>query len=152
MSKSPNTLAMKEIESETTAVWVALNLAYRSVHREMEKALKEAGLPSLRWYDVLWELERSRDGMRPFELENGLLFEQSNLSRMLRRIVDEGLIQAFAYEGDGRGKVLRITAKGRRLRKRMWQIYGPQIESHFGKIVDANKAGKLVSILKPLIF
>ncbi len=142
---------MKIMGSEPTAFWVALNLAYRSVHRDMEEALKQAGLPSLRWYDVLWELERAPDGMRPFELENDLLFEQSNLSRTLRRIVGEGLVEEFTYAADRRGKVLRITAKGRRLRKQMWAVYGPQIENKFGPLADTEDADKLIAILKSLI-
>lgn len=144
-------LAMKETKSETTALWIALNLAYRSVHRAMETALKEADLPPLRWYDVLWELELSGDGMRPIELERGLLFEQSNLSRTLRRIINEGLVEERAFEGDGRGKVLHITAEGRRLRKRMWKIYGPQIEKHFGNIAGAHDAEALAGALKSLV-
>ena len=148
---TPNTLTMKEHSTQKTAFWVALNLAYRSVHRDMEKALKDAGLPPLRWYDVLWELERAERGMRPFELERGLLFEQSNLSRMLRRIIDEGLVEEQAFEADGRGKVLRITPKGREVRGRMWSVYGPQIERHFGDIGERPDAGELVDILKSLI-
>ncbi len=150
MKTSADLPAVKIATPESTALWVALNLAYRSVHRTMEKALKEAGLPPLRWYDVLWELERSDNGMRPFELENGLLFEQSNLSRMLRRIIDEGLVKEFAYEADGRGKMLRITAKGKRLRARMWKIYGPQIERNFAEIAKSTDAGTLVLMLKTL--
>lgn len=142
---------MKRVTTNKTGVWVALNLAYRSVHRDMEKALKDAGLPPLRWYDVLWELENSEEGLRPIELEKELLFEQSNLSRMLRRIVDEGLVEERAFEADGRGKLLRITPKGRRVREQMWQIYGSQIELHFGEIGARADAGKLVESLKSLI-
>lgn len=151
MTEGTDGPAMKETTTRKTAFWVALNLAYRSVHREMETALREAGLPPLRWYDVLWELERSEDGMRPFELEKGLLFEQSNLSRMLRRIVDEGLVEERAFEGDGRGKVLYITEKGRRIRGEMWTIYGPQIERHFGELDQRPDADEFVAVLKGLI-
>lgn len=151
MKSNQNSLVMTETTTQKTAFWVALNLAYRSVHRDMEKALKKAELPPLRWYDVLWALERATDGLRPFELEKGLLFEQSNLSRMLRRIIDEGLVEERAFEGDGRGKILRISAKGRKVRKQMWAIYGPEIERHFGEISERQDAGNLVEILKSLI-
>ena len=151
MNSPPNGPTWKVHTTQKIAFWVALNLAYRSVHREIEKALKAEGLPPLRWYDVLWELERADGGMRPFELERSLLFEQSNLSRMLRRIINDGLVEERAYEGDGRGKVLLITAKGLEVRRDMWTVYGPQIERHFGDIGDRPDAGDLIKILKSLI-
>ncbi|MGI9510565.1 MAG: MarR family winged helix-turn-helix transcriptional regulator, partial [Geminicoccaceae bacterium] len=80
--------------AEETALWVAFNRAQRSIYRSMDSALKAAGLPPLRWYDVLWSLERSKEkGVRPFELEKLLIFEQSNLSRLLRRMIDAGLVE-----------------------------------------------------------
>lgn len=151
VKNSAGARTLRRATTNKTGLWVALNLAYRSVHRDMEKALKDARLPPLRWYDVLWELENSEEGLRPFELEKELLFEQSNLSRMLRRIVDEGLVVERAYEADGRGKLLSITPKGKQVRKQMWQIYGSQIELHFGEIGARPEAGKLVEILKSLI-
>jgi hypothetical protein len=34
---------------------------------------------------------------------------------------------------------------------KMWAIYGPEIERHFGDIGERQDAGKLVEILKSLI-
>ena len=118
----------------------------------MDTALKSEGLPPLRWYDVLWELERSkRDGLRPFEIEKTHLFEQSNLSRLLQRLVDEGLVEALEFPDDGRGKLLRITNRGRATRKRMWQVYGPLIHQYMGRVVDVKESDRATKILKSLI-
>ncbi|MEM7427482.1 MAG: MarR family winged helix-turn-helix transcriptional regulator [Pseudomonadota bacterium] len=134
---------------EETAFWVALNLAQRSIYRSMDAVLKAEGLPPLRWYDILWALERAgRCGVRPFELERSLLFEQSNLSRLLRRLVDEGLAKEAVFKDDRRGKVLKLTAKGRRIRERMWKIYGPLIRAHVGPLDDA---GKVTAALRSII-
>jgi len=67
-------------------VWVALNLSHRTIHRKTNSALKAAGLPALAWFDVLWELARVPNGIRPQDLDKILLFEQSNLSRLLKRM------------------------------------------------------------------
>ncbi len=122
---------------EETAVWVALNLAQRSVYQVMDDALQENGLPPLRWYDILWAIERAEDkGARAFEMKKRLLFEQSNLSRLLRSIVNEGLVEETVCEDDRRGKVLRISAKGRAVRERMWRIYGPLIHVYMSRLPD----------------
>ena len=107
-----------------TALWIALNRSQRKVYREMDQALKAQALPPLHWYDVLWSLERAgRAGKRAFELERSLLFEQSNLSRLLKRMVVDGLVEEAVCTDDRRGKVLLITPEGRRLRKLMWKTY-----------------------------
>ena len=137
---------------EETALWVALNLAQRSVYGAMDAALKARGLPPLRWYDVLWAIERAGDGgVRPFEMERSLLFEQSNLSRLLRRMTGEGLVEESVFQDDRRGKVLRITQKGRQVRKEMWQVYGPLIHRHMGGLSDEYDLEEMALALSSLI-
>ena len=132
---------------DETALWVSLNLAQRRIFRVMDAALKAEGLPPLRWYDVLWALERDKGGgQRAFEMERSLLFEQSNLSRLLRRMIGAGLVAESVCPQDRRGKVLRITAEGRRVRKRMWRIYGPLIKRHMRAVAlrDQRRAAKVL--------
>ena len=137
---------------EETALWVALNLAQRSVYGVMDAALKAEGLPPLRWYDVLWAIERAGEGgVRPFEMERSLLFEQSNLSRLLRRMTGEGLVEESVFKDDRRGKVLRITQKGRQVRKQMWQIYGPLIHKHMRALSDGYDLEDIALALSSLI-
>ena len=83
---------------EVTVVWAALNVAHRTIHRAMNAELKANGLPSLQWYDVLWELDRAEHGMR----------------------------------------------------LRMWEIYGPLIQKHVGKIAEAHDAKEVGSALNSL--
>ncbi|NOE17739.1 MarR family transcriptional regulator [Ruegeria atlantica] len=119
-----------------TDIWVAMNRTTRLIQFEISAALKDAGLPPLKWYDILWSLERHGGQLRPYELAQDTIFEQSNLSHLSRRLVAEGLITFVSFDGDRRGKVLKITDKGKELRKRMWEIYGPLLHEKmraFGK-------------------
>jgi DNA-binding MarR family transcriptional regulator len=137
---------------DETKVWVALNLSQRGIYRGMDSALKAEGLPPLRWYDVLWELERAKEGeLRPRELEKSLIFEQSNLSRLLRRMVGEGFVDEATFKEDRRGKVLRITEEGRQVRARMWKVYGPLIHRHISRITDGYDLKFTASALNSLI-
>jgi DNA-binding MarR family transcriptional regulator len=125
-----------------TGLWVALNLAQRSVYKIIDAELKAKDLPPLRWYDILWSIERSAEGgIQAIELRKGLLFEQSNLSRLLRKIIEEGLVEEAVHEKDRRGKLLRITAKGREIRLAMWEIYGPLIHDNMSKIASRKTEG-----------
>ena len=138
--------------AEETALWVALNRAQRSIYRSMDSALKAKSLPPLRWYDVLWALERAEDvGVRPFELEKLLIFEQSNLSRLLRRMIEAGLVEESIFQDDRRGKVLVITSKGCEIRGRMWKIYGPLIHEHMSSISERFDLATIADGLKSLL-
>ncbi len=135
-----------------TALWVALNRAQRSIYQTMDSALKANGLPPLRWYDVLWAMERAKnEGVRPFALEKGLIFEQSNLSRLLRRMIDAGFVEEAKYENDRRGKLLTITPNGCDVRRRMWQVYGPLIHKHMASLSGQFAPADVASALRSLI-
>ncbi len=131
---------------------MALNRAQDSLYSAMDSVLKAEGLPRLRWYDALWAIEcAGGPGLRPFELEKGLIFEQSNLSRLLRRMIQDGLVEESVFESDRRGRLLRITKKGRRVRKKMWTIYGPMIHAHMNKLSKSHDLAKITSALTALI-
>lgn len=134
-----------------TDLWITINRVQRGIYRSIDTKLKQQGLPALRWYDVLWELERSKHGLRPFELENKLIFEQSNLSRLLKRIIGDGLAQEVVSENDKRGKVIQITAEGIEVRKKMWCIYGPLIQKHMGEMIKSPKISEFTEALNSLI-
>ncbi|MCV0424909.1 MAG: MarR family transcriptional regulator [Roseibium sp.] len=128
---------MKPSDRETH-IWIMLNRAHRQAHRNMETELREKGLPSLRVYDLLWGVEMSgTEGVRAYELTDWLLFEQSNLSRLLAQLVSKGLIRETVLAADRRGKVLHITPEGAALRKEMWEIYGPGIQRHMRQLASA---------------
>ena len=104
--------------------WTRLVKAARVALGGVESDLKAAGFPPLGWYDVLLELSREKDdGLRPFVLEERLLLAQYNLSRVIDRIAAAGYVERRPHLEDRRGQVVRITASGRELLKRMWPVY-----------------------------
>ncbi len=45
---------------------------------------------------------------------SGLLFEKSNVSKIVCRLIDRGLVEASSSDADGRLRLLRVSAEGRR--------------------------------------
>src|SRR5256714_1074491 len=77
----------------------------------VEQELKKAGFPPLAWYDALLELSRAPSGeMRPVELEKQMLLPQHSTSRLIDRLVDEGLAARRECKIDKRGQFAEITA------------------------------------------
>lgn len=118
----------------TTAVtaWARLVRAQQSALKSVETALKSAGFPPLAWYDVLLELERAADGrLRPRDIQKHMLLERYSVTRLVERMEKDGLVDRLGCADDGRGAVVRITQKGRRLRRKMWPVYADAIDNAF---------------------
>lgn len=131
------------------AAWVAIVRASNGLIAAVAADGKAAGFPPLEWYDVLWELERrSPDrGLRPFELERGLLIAQYNVSRLVDRLCQAGYVERKPCDSDARGQVLVITDTGKALRKKMWPVYLASIQRHIGAHLSVDEARALCALL-----
>ncbi|MGD8560445.1 MAG: MarR family transcriptional regulator [Gammaproteobacteria bacterium] len=132
----------------TIQAWAHLVRAQQLLLEHVEEDLKAAGLPPLRWYDVLLELHRAGpDGMRQFEIGAAVLLTKYNVSRLLDRLETEKLLVRHVCETDGRGALVQITPKGRELLKRMWPVYGATINEYFARHFNKSEMKQLASLL-----
>ena len=136
----------------TVSAWARLARVQQQALRSIERALKDAGLPPLAWYDVLLELERAGGpGLRPFELERAMLLAQYNLSRLIDRVAAAGYVARVSCEDDGRGHLIAITGAGRAMRRRMWPVYARAIEAAIGRHLPAAEIRALDGLLEALL-
>lgn len=137
--------------TEATAAWIRLMRVQSRVLDAVEQDLKKAGFPPLAWYDALLELSRAPAGeLRPVELERQMLIPQYSTSRLIDRLVDEGLAARRECKIDKRGQFVEITEAGRELQKRMWGAYSAAIERHVGSKLSDIDAARLCSLLDRL--
>ncbi|MGI3169504.1 MarR family winged helix-turn-helix transcriptional regulator [Pseudooceanicola sp. C21-150M6] len=137
--------------STTIALWKALLVTGQSLTGRIGTELKNAGLPPLAWYDVLWEVEKCGDaGIRPMDLRGRLLLPQYGLSRLLDRLYREGLVEKLPVSEDGRGHVVRLTEAGHEMRSRMWQVYGDALSQMIELQVEEGDMVHLTEILRQL--
>ncbi|WP_022722035.1 MarR family winged helix-turn-helix transcriptional regulator [Rhodopseudomonas sp. B29] len=137
--------------TEATAAWTRLMRVRSRVLDAVEHDLKKAGFPPLAWYDALLELSRAADGvMRPVELEKHMLIPQYSTSRLIDRLVEEGLVVRRECDIDKRGQFVKITEAGRELQKTMWAAYSAAIEKHVGSKLSDADAARLCGLLDRL--
>ena len=140
MSEKPSDVAV--------TAWARLLRAQQVLLERVEAELKAAELPPLEWYDVLLELKREESGrLRQFELGNKVLLSKYNLSRLLDRLEDAGLIKRLPCKEDARGADVTITPAGRALQKKMWPVYEQAIGRHFAHHLSETEAGRLAELL-----
>src|SRR6059058_1995771 len=134
--------------TEATAAWIRLMRVQSRVLDAVEQDLKKAGFPPFAWYDALLELSRAPSGeLRPVELEKQMLIPQYSTSRLIDRLVDEGLATRRECKIDKRGQFVEITETGRELQKKMWGAYSAAIEKYVGSKLSDADAARLSALL-----
>lgn len=137
--------------TEATEAWIRLMRIQSRVLDAVEQDLKKAGFPPLAWYDALLELSRAPEGeLRPVELEKQMMLPQYSTSRLIDRLVDEGLAARRECENDKRGLFVEITEAGRDMQKKMWSSYSAAIERHMGSKLSDAEAIQLAALLDRL--
>lgn len=136
----------------STETWALFLTAHSVLVREMEKRLKDADLPPLAWYDVLWILERTPEQrLRMSALADQLVLTRFNITRLVDRLVEAGLVARRQTKEDGRGLYAVLTDKGRALRKRMWSVYRPAIIELFNQHLNAANHSQMQAVLGKLL-
>lgn len=145
-------MSTKAPSEAATRAWARLNLAQRKVFEAVEEDVRREGFPPLAWYDVLLELWRATDwALGQSELQAALLFAQYNLSRLLDRMEDAGLVRREPDPSDRRAKRIVATRAGLALRERMWPAYAAAIQRHVGQKLAQRESESLASILGKLL-
>ncbi|MGZ4409368.1 MAG: MarR family winged helix-turn-helix transcriptional regulator [Gaiellaceae bacterium] len=111
----------KALSREAELVRVALfRTELRRFLARVEAATREAELTPQR-YDLLLMVESAgKSGVRVTELCDLLQMKQTAVTELVKRAVASKLIERSHSPGDGRVRVLKLTAKGRR---RLFEVF-----------------------------
>ncbi len=138
--------------NETINAWIHLHRSHRHLLEKVENSLKSNGLPSLDWYDVLLELHREKgSGLRQYEIGQKILLNKHNLSRLIDRLENQGLVARYSCEEDGRGNRIKITTKGEKTIKQIWPVYAQSIQEEFGEKLTARESAELSRLLAKVL-
>jgi DNA-binding MarR family transcriptional regulator len=135
-------------DAPSTAAWAKLLTVQAVLVEAIEAKLKAARLPPLAWYDVLWALERAPGArLRMAELADRLVVSRYNVTRLVDRLQDAGLVEREPAPDDARGAYAALTTAGRSMRRRMWSVYGGAIDELFLRHMSARERDALEAAL-----
>ena len=101
------------LEPEALDAWRVFLNAHAAVVERIERALAEAELPPLGWYDVLWALYRAPEQkLRMHELAPQVVLSRSGLVRLVDRVEAAGLVERERCLTDRRGAYAVLTPDG----------------------------------------
>lgn len=142
----------KSLESTKGSVWPLFLTTHAVLVEAIERRLAQAGLPPLAWYDLLWGLERSPgERLRMSELADKVVLSRSNLTRLVDRLEEAGLVARERSAEDRRGAYAVLTAAGREMRRRMWPVYQAGIRELFESRLSDAEAQTLGEALRRVL-
>ena len=140
------------LDGKREAAWRALITAHATVVEKIERALLEAELPPLGWYDVLLELSVAPDcRLRMHELARAVVLSRSGLTRLVDRLENAGLLRREPDPSDRRGAFAVLTDEGRDMLRQMWPVYAGGIAEHFGRHISDEEAHVLTEALSRIL-
>jgi len=136
-----------ELPESHLEAWRKYYVSFWRVYGAIEADLDAAGLPSLSWYDALYELYLAPGRhLRMSELARSALLSRSGLTRLVDKLEKEGLIERQACPSDGRVHHAQLTAKGVEVLRKIWPVYRAGIAKYFGTHLSAAEAKQLAPI------
>jgi len=122
----------RNLNRDELAAWQAFLHAHQQVIDTLDAELRaEHGL-SLSDYDVLLRLARAPEGkLHMTELARRIMFSPSGLTRVVDRLVRDGLVERLRDTADARVVFARLTEKGRDRLRKAAQTHVRGIRQHF---------------------
>jgi DNA-binding MarR family transcriptional regulator len=109
----------------------------------------EAGM-TLRWYDVLVNLEEAERPVRMNELAGRILASKSGLTRVIDRMEEAGLVERQRPPDDRRAIEVVMTPKGADALQAARLVHRRGIHEHFAQHLDDSAFVALLEILRPV--
>ena len=133
-------------------LWRLFLTVYAIAIEDIEKDLATAGLPNSSWYDVLWTLEKAPDhAMRLHELAQAVLLSRSNITRLIDRLEEVGLLHRKRCPNDRRGAYEALTPVGLAMRQKMWGVYADSIAKHVTDHLSSDEVSIMTTALERII-
>lgn len=128
--------------------WLYLLKCAKGLEREISDRFRSEFKSSLSRFDVLAHLDLAgSDGLSTSELASRLLASKGNITRLLDRMEQDGLLTRRQGERDRRVSRIRLTEHGAELFTRMAPVHERWCHDLFSRI-DARQKEQLVRLLR----
>lgn len=131
---------------ERLRLWLRLLAAQRIIENEVRERLRVEHDTTLPRFDVMAALYRSEEGLKMSELSGELRVSNGNVTGIVDRLVNDGLIVRAPVPGDRRAMLVRLTQKGRETFAGMAEAHEGWIDELLGA-ADADEAAALAGRL-----
>jgi DNA-binding MarR family transcriptional regulator len=100
-------------------LWLRLLASTGLIEREVRRRLREQFEVTLPRFDLMAQLDRSAEGMTLGELSRRMMVTNGNVTGLVERLTEEGIVSRRRAANDRRAHLVRLTEKGRRQFRKM---------------------------------
>lgn len=93
-------------------VWLRLLSCANRIEQDVRQELRAASGMTLPRFDLLSQLERAPEGLTMGELSRRLMVTRGNVTGLIDRLVEEGLVERTPMPKDRRAHIVRLTPAG----------------------------------------
>lgn len=134
-------------EADPLRLWLRLFATANTVESELSRRLRAEFGMTLPRFDLMAQLAKSADALALGELSRRLMVTNGNVTGLVDRLVDDGLVERRVSEEDRRSATVRLTDEGRALFDRMACAHRNWIAELFGGI-DPTSRARLSQLLR----
>jgi len=127
-------------------LWLRLFTCKEVVESEVRRRLRERFNLTLPRFDLMAQLDRTPKGMTLGELSQRMMVSNGNVTGLVDRLVEQGLIDRQPSRIDRRAQIVRLTAEGRRFFRAMARENGDWIGDMFAEL-SQNEIETLLRLL-----
>lgn len=144
-------MAVKLRTTDASETWRTIITAFTRVNSVLAQEMGAETDVSLEWYGILLMLTQAEDGaMRPSDLADGIGLSRSATTRLVDRLVRDGLVERATCPTDRRGSFVSLTAKGEATFKNAGRVHLRGIDEHVGSHLSSREMADLRRILTKL--
>jgi DNA-binding MarR family transcriptional regulator len=115
-------------------LWLRLFTCKELIESEVRKRLRESFSVTLPRFDLMAQLDRAPKGMTLGELSQRMMVSNGNVTGLVERLVEQGLIDRRTSAKDRRAQIVTFTAEGRRLFRALARANGDWIGEMFAEL------------------
>ncbi|MER5185315.1 FCD domain-containing protein [Streptomyces sp. NPDC002896] len=119
----------------------------RNISRDLDEI---AGIP-LEWYSVITRLTEAGGTLSQNELLQRSRFSQSGVSRLAKRMEEEGLVERRPSEHDRRNLDVVLTEHGQDVFLRVLAVHHSSVQKHFGSRLSDEEAAALTALMRKVL-
>jgi DNA-binding MarR family transcriptional regulator len=127
-------------------LWLRLFTCKELIEAEVRRRLRTSFDTTLPRFDLLAQLDRTPQGMTLGELSQRMMVSNGNVTGLVDRLVEQGLITRRPSPTDRRAQIVSLTAQGRKFFRAMARTNADWIGEIFGGL-DADDIASLMRLL-----
>lgn len=127
--------------------WLQILRVSRLVESELREKMRVEYDSTLPRFDVMAALYRAKDGLRMSALSKLLMVSNGNVTGIVERLVNEGMVSRIAVENDRRALIVKLTPEGRKDFARRALVHEGWVSDLFDGMT-AEDAHDLITILR----